>query len=84
MNQKLEFAYRSNSPSLLPLNIALKEAKLYSPPDTFNPQTNVDEELASRLIENMKKPYRRPSPFASWMGQPFPNEYREMVAADVR
>ena len=84
MNQKFEFAYRSNSPSLLPLNIALKEAKLYSPPDTFKAQTNVDEELASRLIENMKKPYRRPSPFASWMGQPFPNEYREMVAADVR
>ena len=84
MNQKFAFAYRSNSPSLLPLKIALKEAKLYSPPDTFKPQTNVDEELASRLIENMKKPYRRPSRFASWMGQPFPDEYREMVAADVR
>jgi len=37
-----------------------------------------------KLIENVKKPYRRPSPFASWMGQPFPQEYKEMVAADVR
>ena len=84
MNQKTMLAHRSETLSLLPLNIALKEAKMYSPPDTFKPQTDVDEQLASRLIENVKKQYRRPSPFASWMGQPFPHEYKEMVAADVR
>jgi hypothetical protein len=84
MNQKFAFAYRSQSPSLLPLKIVLKEAKKYSPPDTSSPQTDSDEQLALKLIENMKKPYRRHSPFASWMGQPFPHEYREMVAADVR
>ena len=84
MNQKFVFAHRSNSPSLLPLNIVLKEAKLYSPPDTLKPQTDADEHLALKLIETMKKPYRRPSLFAGWMGQPFPHEYREMVAADVR
>lgn len=83
MNQKFTLAYRSQSPSLLPLKIALKEAKLVSPPDTSKPQTDVDEQLALKLIDNMKRQYRRPSPFANWMGQPFPNEYREMVAADV-
>jgi hypothetical protein len=83
MNENM-LAYRSQSLSLLPLEIALKEAKLYSPPDTFKLQTNVDEELASRLIEKIKKQFkRRPSPFATWMGQPFPHEYKEMVAADV-
>ena len=84
MNQKFVFAYRSNSPSLLPLKTVLKEAKMYSPPDASRPQKDVDEQLALKLIETMKKPYRRPSLFASWMGQPFPHEYREMVAADVR
>jgi hypothetical protein len=84
MNRKFVFAHRSNSPSLLPLNLVLKEAKMYSPPDTSKPQTYMDEQLALKLIENMRKSYRRPSPFASWMGQPFPHEYKEMVAADVR
>ena len=84
MNQKIMLAYRSQGPSLLPLETALKEAKLYSPADIFKPQTDVDEELAFELIERMKKQYRRPSPFANWMGQPFPHEYKEMVAADVR
>jgi glutamate/tyrosine decarboxylase-like PLP-dependent enzyme len=84
MNQKFMFTHRSNSPSLLPLKIVLKEAKKCSPPDTSKPQTDMDEQLALQLIENMKKPYRRPSLFAHWMGQPFPHEYREMVAADVR
>jgi len=85
MNQKTMLAYRSENLSLLPLNIALKEAKMYSPPNTFKPKIDVDEQLASKLIENVKKQYRRrPSPFATWMGQPFPHEYKEMVAADVR
>jgi hypothetical protein len=84
MNQKSMYISRSQSPSLLPLKTALKEAKVFSPPDTFRPQANVDEQLALKLIENMKKGYRRPSPFANWMGQPFPHEYEEMVAADVR
>ncbi len=83
MNQKTTHTNRSQGPSLLPLKTALKEAKIFSPPDTSRPQTNVDEQLASNLIEGMKKQHRRPSPFANWMGQPFPHEYEEMVAADV-
>jgi hypothetical protein len=84
MNQKFTLSHRPQSPSLLPLKTALKESKVFSPPDTHKPQADVDELLASTLIENVKKQYRRPSPFASWMGQPFPDEYKEMVAADVR
>ena len=69
--------------SLSPLNVTLNEAKRLSPPNTFELQATVDEQLASTLIQNVKKQYRRPSPFSNWMGQPFPNEYKEMVAADV-
>ena len=83
MHQKMIFAHPSQSLSLLPLKLTLKQAKLYSPPDTSKPQSS-DEKLVLMLIENMKKSYRRPSPFATWMGQPFPHEYKEMVAADVR
>ena len=84
MNQKPIFVNQPQRRSLLPLTMTLQVAKLYSPPETRKPQSSVDEQLASKLIENMKKPYRRPSPFATWMGQPFPHEYKEMVAADVR
>ena len=84
MNQKSMTAQRSQSSSLLPLNTALKEAKVFSPPDVRKHQIDADEQRASALIENVRKQYRRPSPFAGWMGQPFPDEYREMVAADVR
>lgn len=84
MNRKFALANRSHSLSLLPLKMTLREAKLYSPPNTFKPQSSADEALAIALIEKVKKQHRRPSPFATWMGQPFPHEYREMVAADVR
>jgi hypothetical protein len=83
MNKQPTRAYRLEPSSLSPLKITLSEAKRISPPDTFKPQTNVDQQLASALIEKVKKQYRRPSPFSNWMGQPFPNEYKEMVAADV-
>lgn len=82
MNQKTMFTDRSQSSALLPLKTVLKEAKVFSPPDVRKSHADVDEHLASTLIENVKKQYRRPSLFASWMGQPFPDEYREMVAAD--
>ena len=84
MKEKSVFAFQMQSPTLRPLQIALKEAKVFSPPDTLKAQTGVDEELASSLIEKVKKQHRRPSPFANWWGQPFPHEYKEMVAADVR
>lgn len=76
-------AHRAN-PSLLPLSTALVEARRYSPPDHYRPQPTLEEQLASSLIEKLKKQHRRPSPFAGWMGQPFPHEYEEMVAADVK
>jgi hypothetical protein len=81
---KTMLVYRPQNLSLLPLSIALREAKLYSHPDTFAHPSDVDEQLALKLIEKMKKSHRRPSPFSNWMGQPFPHEYKEMVAADVR
>ena len=71
MNQNFVLANPSRSLSGLPLKLALK-------------QVSAEDQLVSKLIENIKKPYRRPSPFATWMGQPFPHEYKEMVAADVR
>ena len=83
MNPKTTFAIHAQNSSLLPLGTALKEAKVFAAPDVFQPRQDADEQLASRLIENVKKQYRRPSPFAIWMGQPFPHEYKEMVAADV-
>jgi hypothetical protein len=83
MNQKFTLAVHSENLALLPLKIILKEAKLCSPPDHSQYQTDVDEQLVLTLIQNMKKQYRRPSPFSNWMGQPFPHEYKEMVAADV-
>jgi hypothetical protein len=84
MNQNFVLTNQSQSRSLLPLKLALKQAKRYAPPDTLKSPVSLEEQLASKLIENIKKPYRRPSPFAMWMGQPFPHEYKEMVAADVR
>ena len=84
MNQNFVLANQSQSRSLLPLKLTLKQAKRYAPPETLKAQVSLEEQLASKLIENIKKPYRRPSPFARWMGQPFPHEYKEMVAADVR
>jgi len=84
MNQKFTLANRIQNSSRLPLKLILKEAKISAPPDTFKSKTNADEQLASTLTEKIKKQYRRPSPFATWMGQPFPHEYKEMVAADVR
>lgn len=84
MKEKNVFAFQVQNPTLRPLQTALKEAKVFSPPEPFKTQTDVDEELASSFIEKVKKQHRRPSPFANWWGQPFPHEYKEMVAADVR
>ena len=81
MNRK---SVTTQSSSLSPLNATLREAKVFSPPDVRRSRVDADEQRASALIANVKKQYRRPSPFAGWMGQPFPDEYREMVAADVR
>jgi hypothetical protein len=83
MNQKFTLAVHPENLALLPLKIILNDAKLYSPPDRSQHPTDVDEQLVLTLIQNMKKQYRRPSPFSNWMGQPFPHEYKEMVAADV-
>jgi hypothetical protein len=84
MKQNSVFVHHLQDLSLLPLEMTLKEAKLFSPPDVHEPQANVDEQLAASLIERVKRQHRWTSPFVSWMGQPFPDEYREMVAADVR
>lgn len=83
MNQNFVLANRSQTLTLLPLKLVLKEAKSYAAPDTRS-RANADEQLVLKLIENLKRQYRQPSPFSSGIGQPFPHEYKEMVAADVR
>jgi len=83
MKSNSMLVHHLRSSPLVSLEATLKEAKVFSPPDVRKPQANVDEQLASLLIENVKKQHRWTSPFANWMGQPFPDEYREMVAADV-
>ena len=70
--------------SLVSLELTLKEAKVFSPPAVRESHANADEQLAASLIEKVKRQYRWTSPFVNWMGQPFPDEYREMVAADAR
>ncbi len=84
MKQNSMLANQSRGLSLVSLKITLKEAKVFSPPEARQPQANADEQLASSLIHNVRRQHRWVSPFAGWMGQPFPDEYREMVAADVR
>lgn len=84
MKQTSMLVPHSQGPSLFTLEVTLKEAKVFSPPDVYVSQVSLDEQLATSLIEKVKKQHKWISPFVSWMGQPFPDEYRKMVAADVR
>lgn len=78
-------AKRSKRSSLGSLETTLKDAKVSSSPEIRTYRTEVDEQqLVSSLIENVKKEHKWISPFSSWMGQLFPDEYKEMVEADVR
>lgn len=77
-------AHRSQGPSLVSLEMNLEEAEVYSHPDVQKSQMDVDEQLDSSSGENGQKRHRWISPFAGWMGQPFPDEYKEMVEADAR
>ena len=78
-------AKRSQSASLVSLEITLKDAKISPSPVMRTYRAEVDEQqLVSLLIENVKKEHKSVSPFVSWMGQLFPDEYKEMVAADAR
>ena len=84
MKEKNVFAFQVQSPTLRPLQYSFEGSEDVFASRTFKTQTDVDEELATSFIENVKKQHRRPSLFANWWGQPFPHEYKEMVAADVR
>ena len=76
---------RSKSTSLVPLETALKDAKIASSPELRTYRSEVDEQkLVLSLIENVKKGHKWSSPFMSWMGHLFPDEYKEMVEADAR
>ncbi len=76
---------RSKSASLVSLETALNDAKISPSPELRTYRAEVDEQqLVSALIENVKKEHKWSSPFVSWMGQLFPDEYKEMVAADAR
>jgi hypothetical protein len=85
MRQTSNRAARSKSSSLGSLETVLKDAKVSSSPEIRTYRAEVDEQqLVSRLIENVKKGHKWVSPFTSCMGHLFPDEYKEMVAADVR
>lgn len=85
MKQTSRRTPRSKSPSLGSLETALKDAKVSSSPEVRTYSAEVDEQqLVSSLIENVKKEHKWVAPFTSWMGHLFPDEYKEMVKADVR
>lgn len=50
--------YHFKTSSLLPLKLILTEAKKESPPQMRKEQKDVSEELALKLIADMKKKYR--------------------------
>ncbi len=76
---------RLKGSSAVSLETTLKNAKVSSSPDVHTYHADVDEQqLVSALIENVKKEHKRVSPFVSWIGQLFPDEYKEMVEADAR
>lgn len=52
-------AYHFETSCLLPLKLALIEAEKESPPRPLKLQRDVNEELALKLIKNMKKKYER-------------------------
>lgn len=67
------------------LETALKDAKISSSPELRTYRSEVDEQqLVLSLIENVKKEHKWTSPFMSWMGHLFPDEYKEMVKEDAR
>lgn len=75
---------RSQSSSRVSLETALKDAKVSPSPEVRTYRSEVNEQqLALKLIKNVKKEQKWVSPFASWVGQLFPDEYKEMVEADV-
>lgn len=85
MNNTSRSAKRAQGSSRASLETALRDARLTSSPEVRTYHADVDEQqLVVTLIENVKKEHKWVSPFASWMGALFPDEYKEMVAADVR
>ena len=75
----------SQNSSRVSLETALMDAKVSPSPEihTYHSEVN-EEQLALKLIRNVKKEQKWVSPFARWVGQLFPEEYKEMVEADVR
>lgn len=60
MNKKQTRTYRSESLSLSPLNLVLTNARKDLPPRVHRRDTN--EELASKLIEKMKRQFAKNRP----------------------
>jgi hypothetical protein len=76
---------RTKRSASVSLETTLNDAKVPSAPEMRTYRSEVDEQqLVSSLIQNVKKEHKGTSPFMSWMGQLFPDEYKEMVSADVR
>ena len=69
MNKRSVHTYRSDTPSLLSLNTALTVARKNLPPHVSNLKKDFNEELALKLIQNMRTGYRK--------------AFREMVKTNV-
>jgi len=87
MNKRQTRTYRSESLSLLPLNVVLTNARNDLPPRMQIPRRDVNEEPALQLIEMMKLQFKKHTHPLPWMGSSSQHTcsdlYNETAVADV-
>lgn len=87
MNKRQTRTYRSESLSLLPLNVMLTNARKDLPPRVQTPRRDVNEERALQLIEMMKLQFKKRSHPLHWMDSSTQlacsDSYNETAGADV-
>jgi len=67
--------------SLMPLNQMLTQAQKSLPPRLALPPEDAGDELAMKLIVNVKRQFKCSTP-AHWIGYPFQFELEETAGAD--
>ena len=87
MNKRQTRTYRSESLSLLPLNVVLTHARNDLPPRMQLSRKDVNEERASQLIEMMKLQFEKRTHPLHWMGSSSQRTcsdlYNETAVADA-
>ena len=68
--------------SLMPLNQMLTQAQKSLPPRLTLPHEDASDELAMKLIVNVKRQFKCSTP-AHWIGYPFQFELEETAGTDV-